>query len=651
MDARRYLLAQVEDAAIVQAYADGFAALTPAQRVLAWHLAQAAIAGRDIYYDQRYRHGLAMREVLEAVLRHPAGVDAATLAEIERYTTLFWINAGPYHNLTAQKFTLRLTPEALRAAVDTAVANGARLPLGAGETTATLVARLAPAFFDAAVDPAVTSKTPAPGEDILTASANNLYAGVRLADLDGFTERYALNSRLTRTPSGLEEEVYRVGGRYSATIGGILTHLRAAVAVAPPATAAALQALIRFYETGEDADRVAYDVAWVEDREAVVDTVNGFIEVYMDPRGAKGAWEAIVSYVNVEKTARIEAVATHAQWFEDHMPWDAAYRKPVVSGVTARAIDVVIETGESGPITPVGINLPNDQAVRERHGSKSVSLANITEAYERAQHDAIKSRFCWDDAELARARTWSARASELTTDLHEVVGHGSGRMAKGVTDPPHLLLREHHSTLEESRADLVALYFIADPVLVTLGLVGEADHADLARAAYESFARNAIVQLRRIGDADVLEEDHFRNRQLIAHWLLANTTAIERRERDGATYFVVTDVAAFREGCGRLLAEVQRIKSTGDYAAGAALVDTYGTRVDTTLRDQVRARLADVRIPVYTGFVMPTLEPVRDDTGTVVDATVRYPLDFAGQMLAWSEATAATRAADGLARA
>jgi len=648
MTDRRYLLEQVDDAAVVQAYADGFGTLTRDQKVLAWHLSQAAIAGRDIYYDQRYRHGLAMRDVLEAILRYPEGVQPDTLAEVRRYTTLFWLNSGPYHNLTAKKFTLRLAPDALLQALEAAVAHGARLPSYPGGTAAALVNRLAPCFFDDSWEPAVTCKTPPAGSDLLTASANNLYSGVTLADLDGFTEQHPLNSRVAMMDGAPREEVYRIGGRYSATLTRVVEHLTAARAVAPVGTAAALDALIAFYTTGTDADRERYDIAWVQDQSAVVDTINGFIEVYMDPRGIKGAWEALVYYVDAAKTARIERIAAMAQWFEDRMPWEPAFRKPGVTGVTARAIAVIIETGESGPITPVGINLPNEQSVRERYGSKSVALSNITASYERAQHDALKSAFCWDEAELARARRWSAVASEITTDLHEVIGHGSGRMAAGVDAPPQTLLREHHSALEETRADLVALYFVADPVMVEIGAVGAADHADLVRAAYEAYARNAIVQLRRVGDATVIEEDHFRNRQLIVHWLQAHTSAIETRERDACTYFVVVDIEAFRAGCARLLAEVQRIKSTGDYAAACALLDAYGTQVNVALRDEVRRRVAPFNIPVYTGFVMPTLEPIRDVGGSIVDVAISYPLDLAAQMLAYSAQTADTRVADGL---
>ncbi|MEQ1898178.1 MAG: peptidase M49 [Vicinamibacterales bacterium] len=642
------LLEQVDDAAVVQVYADGFASLPLAQKVLAWHLYQAALAGRDIYYDQRYRHGLEMRDVLEALVHHPAGIADATMDEVRRYTKLFWLNCGPYNNLTSRKFVLRLTPEALLAAVAQAAAAGARLPLRAGESLPAMVERLSPCFFDAGFDASVTCKTPPAGQDILQASVNNLYEGVTTADLEGFAERHALNSLLAKRGGQLVEEVYRIGGRYGAAIARIVEHLDAAVAVAPPATAEALRALIRFYTTGETADRERYDIAWVRDQDAMVDTINGFIEVYMDARGVKGAWEALVYYVNPEKTRRIERIAAHAQWFEDHMPWEARFCRPKASGITARAIDVVIETGESGPITPVGINLPNEQSVREQHGSKSVSLANVAAAYERSQHEGLRAEFCWDEGELARSKRWSATAGDLTTDLHEVVGHGSGRMADGITDSPQVLLKEHASATEEARADLVALYFIADPVIVELGLVDAADHAELVRAEYEGYARNAIVQLRRVGDAATIEEDHLRNRQMIVHWLLAQTSAIEERRRDGKTYFVVVDVEAFRAGCGRLLAEVQRIKGTGDYAAAKTLFDTYGIAVRVPLRDEVQARVAPLNVPVYTGFVMPRLEPVQDASGAIVDVAISYPQDLTTQMLEYSAITEATRVGAGL---
>ena len=635
-DTRRYLLESVDEAAVVQLYADGFSALDLRDKILVWHLYLAAIAGRDIYYDQRYAHNLEMRTLLEAILMRGASVDPRVLGEIRRYMKLFWINTGPYNNLTARKFVLHLTRDELLDAVTAARRAGAEIAPRPGESLAGLVDRMAPLYFDVAFDPILTNKTPGEGRDILEASSNNLYADVTMRSLETFEERYALNSRLVAQNGRLVEEVYRVGGRYDRAIRRIIGHLADAVPYAPPAMAEALTALIRFYETGEETDRIAYDIAWVRDQESAVDTINGFIEVYLDPRGVKGAWEGIVCYVNPEKTRRIRALVAHAQWFEDHMPWDPRFRKAEVTGVTARAIEVVIETGDSGPITPIGINLPNDQAIREQYGSKSVSLANVAEAYERSTPEGMRVEFSWDDAEAARAKRWGALAQELTTDMHEVIGHGSGRMAEEVTVPPHRLLAEQYSAIEEARADLVALYFLPDSEMVELGLVSAEDHEEIVRAEYEYYARTALVQLRRVRVGTQLEEDHMRNRQMVVQWLRAHTSAIDVRRRDGKTYFVMTDAVAFREGVGRLLAEVQRIKSEGDYAAARRLFEEYGVHFDGALRDEVVARVDRLKLPSYTGFVMPRLEARRDDRGDIVDVAISYPCDLETQMLEYS---------------
>jgi dipeptidyl-peptidase III len=636
---RQYLLERVGEAAVVQVYADGFRDLPLREKALVWHLAQAAIAGRDIYYDQRYAHNLEMRDVLEAIVTHPAGVDRSTLDEIERYTKLFWINTGPYNNLTSRKFVLACAPDAFAAAAHAAERAGARFPLPSGETLDGLLARLRPMFFDLEFDPTVTSKTPRAGKDILTASANNLHVGVTMGDLEGFEEHHPLNSRLVKRGGELVEEVYRVGGRYGAQISAIVQHLDAAIPYATEPMAAALRALIAFYQTGETSDREAYDVAWVQDKASPVDTINGFVEVYMDARSMKGAWEALVFYVNLEKTFQIRTIAQHAQWFEDHMPWDPTYRKHGVQGVTANAMDIVIETGESGPITPIGINLPNDQRVRELHGSKSVSLTNVAEAYDKSTLPEFRIEFSWTPEEAERARQWNAFAGELTTNMHEVIGHGSGKVAERLNGNPQSALKEQFSAIEESRADLVALYFLPDSKLVELGLVPEDAHDEIVRTEYESYTRNALVQLRRIREGAQIEEDHMRNRQMIVRWLMANTAAIDVRLRDGKTYYVMTDPAAFREGVGRLLTDVQRIKGEGDYAAALALFDTYGVHFDPVLRDEVVARVDRLHLPSYTGFVMPRLDAVTGAAGEITDVTMSYPLDLAAQMLEYSAAT------------
>ena len=633
---RRYLLEHVDDIAVVQIYADGFPSLSLREKQLVWHLYLAALAGRDIYYDQRYAHNLELRAVLEGILTHARSLPPDVEREIRRYTKLFWINSGPHNGLTARKSLLRIEPAEWVTAVEAAAGNGARLPLRSGEAPRTLAERLGPILFDGSFDPILTSKSPGPGRDILQASANNLYVDVSMNDLESFQERHGLNSRLVKQDGQLVEEVYRVGGKYDREIRRIIGHLQDAIRFAPPATADALRALIRFYTTGDEADRVAYDVAWVRDQNSSVDTINGFIEVYLDPRGTKGAWEGMVCYVNPERTRRIASLAAHAQWFEDHAPWSPTFRKTEVLGVTAKAIDVLVETGDSGPLTPVGINLPNDQGVRERYGSKSVSLVNVNEAYERSTPEEMRSEFCWDVAEMERARRWGGFSRELTTELHEVIGHGSGRMAPDVTRTPHDLLKEQYSAIEETRADLVALYFLPDPKLVELGLIPAEHRREITLAEYEQFARGVLVQLRRVREGTQLEEDHMRNRQLIVHWLMANTTAVERRMRDGKTYYAMTDADAFHRGVAVLLAEVQRIKGEGDYAAARALIDTYGVDFDPALRDEVVARVDALRLPSYSAFVMPRLVAVHDDSGAIRDVEVTYPCDLESQMLEYS---------------
>jgi dipeptidyl-peptidase III len=624
---RQYLLEQIDDAAVVQLYADGFAALPLNEKILIWHLSQAALAGRDIYWDQRYRHNLEMRGILEDILRRARAdaspFDAATLAEIRRYTKLFWINSGPYNNLTARKFVLKCSYEDFVAALDT-------------DEARSTVARIKAAFFDATSESLVTNKSPGEGKDILTLSANNLYAGVSTSDLDGFEEQYGLNSRLVKTSDGLVEEVARVGGLYGDQISRIVEHLEAARPYATPTMRTALDALITFYNTGEDADRVAYDIAWVADKESPVDTINGFIENYMDARGVKGAWEALVFYVNPGKTESIHRLAQTAQWFEDRMPWPEQWRRKNVVGVTARAIDVVMETGDSGPVTPIGINLPNDQLIREQHGSKSVSLANVNEAYDKSLPPSYRQEFCWSAEEVARAEKWGSLASEVTTAIHEVLGHGSGVVEAHLGGRPELALKEQYAGLEETRADLVALYFVGEPKIAEIGMVPAEHQTEIVLAEYEAYARNALVQLRRIREGTTIEEDHMRNRQMIVHWLIANTTAIDVRQRDGKTYYVMVDPAAFHEGVGRLLGEVQRVKSTGDYAAAKAMFEAHGIHFDPALRDEVVRRVEKLNLPSYTGFVQPDLSLVHDASGDIVDVAISYPLSLEDQMLRWS---------------
>ena len=633
---RRYLLERIDDAAVVQLYADGFEALSLRDKTLVWHLYQAALAGRDIYYDQRYEHNLEMREVLEEIITRSGGVDGGTLAAIEKYTKLFWINTGPFNSLTARRFVMETTPAAFADAVRAAARAGAGFPLRDGEDLGQMAERMAPLFFDPGFEPIVTNKTPGPGEDMLLASANNLYKGVSMADLEAFEEEHPLTSRLVKVDGRLVEEVYKVGGRYSDEISEIMRHLEAAVPYASEPMAKALRANIAYYRTGSPVDQRAYDIAWVEDQSSSVDTINGFTEVYMDARGAKGAWEALVFYVNPEKTGAIRTLAENAQWFEDRMPWDPRYRKAGVTGITANAIDVVVETGDSGPLTPIGINLPNDQTVREQYGSKSISLSNVNEAYELSRSGSYRQEFAWTEEEAERSGQWGSLAGEMTTNMHEVIGHASGQLAERLGGSAQPYLNEQYSALEEARADLIGLYFLADPKLVEIGVLPAEAQEDIVLAEYEAYTRNALLQLRRMREGSQIEQDHMRNRQMIVHWLMANTEAIDRRTRDGRTYYVMVDAEAFRAGVATLLAEVQRIKSEGDYEAARTLFETHGIHFDPALRDEIVARVDAIGLPSYSGFVQPKLEPVRNDAGEIVDVEISYPQDLTAQMLEYS---------------
>lgn len=641
---RKYLLERIDDVAVVQLYVEGFQQLPLRDQVLVYHLSQAAIAGRDIFIDQKYKHGIEIRDLIEEVITHAEDVDAETLQEIRHYAKLFWVNNGPHNAITSQKNVLKGTFERFSQAVVAAEKRGAKLPRQNGETTTQLLSRMQPILFDPDVDSHTTNKSPGAGRDILAASANNFYEGVTLQDLQGFDERYPLNSKLIKRPDGqLEELVWRAGfdglippGMYSRELKNVISHLEAAIPFATPRMARALGALVHFYRTGHAIDFREYNIAWVADRDSPVDTINGFIEVYVDARGQKGAFEGIVYVNDPEKMAMIRKFADHAQWFEDHMPYNPRFRKPEVRGISAKAIQVVMETGDSGPVTPIGINLPNPQDIREQYGSKSVSLSNVMDAYEKASTPTARSEFCFDAAEYERASRWKDLSLALEVNMHEVIGHASGRVAEGLDVDPAAVIKEFYSALEEARADLVALWFLGDPKLVELELVDAAHARDVQLTAYEEFTRNVLTQLRRVRTGNQLEEDHMRNRQLIVHWLMKHTQAIRVERREGKTYYRVADVDQWHQGVGQLLTEVQRIKSEADAKSARELLEQYGTRFDPRLRDEVLDRFSKLDQPSYTGFVMPKLTATRDPEGTITEVQISYPLDLETQMLEWS---------------
>ncbi len=640
----KYLLERIDDVAVVQLYVEGFERLSVREKTLVYHLSQAAIAGRDIFIDQKYGHSLEIRDLIEEILTHAEGIDGETLAEIRRYAKLFWINNGPHNSVTSRKNVLKCTFEDFSRAAAKAESNGAVLPKQGTETTPEMLDRMKLILLDPDADALATNKSPGPGRDILQASANNLYDGVTLKDLEGLHEQNPLNSKLVKRPDGaIEELVWRAGfddavppGMYARQLNAVIGHLEAAIPYAGPETARALGLLVHYYRTGNPVDFRAYNVAWVADDDSTVDTINGFIEVYLDARGQKGAWEGIVYFNDPEKMDMIRKFAEYAQWFEDHMPYNPQYRKPQVKGISAKAIQAVMETGDAGPVTMIGINLPNPGDIREQYGTKSVSLSNVIEAYDESTPPAARREFCYSDDEFERAEKWKSLSLDLEVNMHEVIGHASGRVSPQLKTEPEKIIGQYYSALEEARADLVALWFIGDRKLVELGLVAEPDRTELERATYESYTRGVLSQLRRVREGETLEEDHMRNRQMIVAWLMGNTRAIETKRREDKTYYVVVDVAAWKQGVGTLLAQVQRIKSEGDRQAAGELIEKYGTRFDPDLRDEVVARWDKLDRPSYIGFVMPKLTPVLDGEGNIKDVHVSYPMDIEAQMLEWS---------------
>lgn len=634
-EARKHLLERIDDTGVIQLYADGFDELPLQQKLLCYHLSNAAVAGRDIFIDQKFRHSLAIRDLLEELFMHRQNMSPGTQQEIERYTKLFWLNNGIHDHLTTRKRILKLDLTAFRGALQSAQKAGAKLP------SAHVVAEL----FDHMTNPrsffSCTNKSPKDDGDLLIESCNNLYVGVQLDDLEGFKERYPLNSRLVKVNGQLQEQVYRIGdpgrgippGLYAKQLAQVNKHLQLALSVAPPKTGAALKHLIEYYKTGDPGDWRKYNIAWVGDKTNTVDCINGFVEVYLDARGMKGGWEAVVSFVNPAMAKDIKKLAKEAQWFEDRMPWDPKFRKKKVRGITANAITVIMEAGDSGPMTPIGINLPNESDIRRDHGSKSVNLSNVVSGYNSARSGGgALAEFAWTPEEVERAKEYGEHSGDVHTNLHEVVGHASGQIMPEITNPAQRLGR-YYSTLEEGRADLIGLYWIVDPKMQEMGII---PNDDAGLAEYEGYARNALLQLRRVPVGGKVEEDHMRNRQLIVHWLIAHTDAVKVEKRDGKTFYRVTSAASFRAGSARLLAEIMRIKATGDFKAGKKLVDTYGTKVDPKLHAEVLSRLSSLDLVSSSGFVMPELKVERGADGEITDVKVYYPMDLAAQMLRFS---------------
>jgi dipeptidyl-peptidase-3 len=637
---RRYLIEQAGSFAVTQLYADGFENLSPRERLLAYHLAEAGIAGDPIYYDQISPYGLDLKRLLEGIWTHAAGIDPALMEKIRGYTKLVWIQHGNYNLDSSRKFLPEFTPAELNAAARRAFENGADFGVKTEASLNALLSRLEKPIFDSNYKPFLTAKTPPPGLDVLTASGNNLYENVTREDAEKLTERYALNSRLVKSNGRVTEEVYRAGtpdgkvppGRYAVYLRRVISHLDQAAAVAEPAQADVIRKLIRYYQTGEKSDWYEYCTAWVKSA-TDVDAINGFIEVYLDPLGAKGAFESVVSFVDTEQTRLMRSLAASAQYFEQRAPWLDAYKKQNIHLPVANVITVVSEAGEAGPTSPAGINLPNEQDIRQKYGTKSVLLFNVTTAYAEATGQKSLREFSSTEAEIDRGVKFGTEARKLLIAMHEVLGHGSGKVNDRLAADPRVYLKEYYSTLEEARADLVALWDFADPKLTELGV---ANQEELMRAAYDAEARAGLTLLYRYPHGDQIEEDHDRGTQMIVQYLMEKFGCIEPVTRDGRIYLRVADYAKMRTGVGHLLAELMRIKAEGDYEAIRNLVGTYGVKLNSEWRDQVQQRGARIGLPTRGAFVSPLIEPVRDAGGKIVDAKPRYTLDLAEVMLEYS---------------
>jgi dipeptidyl-peptidase-3 len=620
----------------VQLEADSFRSLSPREQALAYWLSEASIAINPINYDQCSRFGLRQKRVLELIVAHPEGVDPKVYAKILAFTKLFWANRGNHNETTAQKFLPDFTFEQLQAAARAA---------GKDPAFEKELDELRPSLFDPNFEPMITAKSPRGGLDMLQASANNFYSGVTLADLKDFAEHYPLNSRLAKVNGQLVEDVYRAGtpdhrvppGLYAEYLAKANSYLEHAAEFAEPAQAKAIHDLIRYYQTGDPKDWLQFDMDWVRNN-ATVDFANGFIEIYRDARGAKGTSQSFVTVTDESVHALMQKIADNAQYFEDHAPWGPQYKKQGVKPPLAKAVETLIETGDFH-VTTVGDNLPNEDEIHEKYGSKSFMFLGSSRALTHAAGFGSLDEFAASPEEIALGKKYGDEAEDLMTALHEVIGHGSGKMNPKLTREPAFYLKEYFSTLEEARADLMALWCVWDPKARELGL---ASNPDVAKVMYYDAVIVAITQLRRIPKGDTIEEDHERDRQLIVNYIKDKTGAIAEVKRGGKTYLEIRDFAKMREGVGQLLAELMRIKAEGDYNAIKALIDKYAVHFNPALRDEVLQRYGKLNIPTYWAGINPELTASFDSAGKISKVAISYPRDFVKQQLGYSAKTSFT---------
>lgn len=640
-----YTVEQFADLQILRYRVPGFEDLSLKQKELVYYLTEAALQGRDILFDQNGKYNLTIRRMLEAVYTGYKGdKNTPDFKAMEVYLKRVWFSNGIHHHYGSEKFVPGFTPEFFRQAVQSV--DAATLPLVEGQTVEQLCEEVFPVIFDPTVMPKRVNQ--AAGEDLVLTSACNYYDGVTQQEAEDFYNAlknpqdetpvsYGLNSRLVKEDGKIQEKVWKVGGLYGQALEKIVYWLKKAEGVAEtPEQKAVIAKLMEFYETGDLKTFDEYAILWVKDLNSRIDFVNGFTESYGDPLGMKASWESLVNFKDLEATLRTELISGNAQWFEDHSPVDGQFKKEKVKGVSAKVITAAILAGDLYPATAIGINLPNANWIRSHHGSKSVTIGNITDAYNKAAHgNGFNEEFVYSDAELQLIDKYADVTDELHTDLHECLGHGSGKLLPGV-DPD--ALKAYGSTIEEARADLFGLYYVADPKLVELGLTPS---ADAYKAQYYTYLMNGLMtQLVRIEPGNNVEEAHMRNRQLIARWVYEKGAAekvVELVKKDGKTYVVINDYEKVRDLFGRLLAEIQRIKSTGDYAGAHDLVEAYAVKVDPALHAEVLERYKKLNLAPYKGFVNPKYEVVTDADGTITDVTVTYDEGYAEQMLRYSK--------------
>jgi len=640
----RWQVDQFADLRILRYQVPGFEELTPRQKELLYYLSEAALCGRDIIFDQNYRHNLTIRKTLDAIVEGYKGDRAdPRWQQFMVYVKRVWFSNGIHHHYSTDKIIPEFGPDYFETLVRGS--EGVAFPVAEGRTLDDLIGLLKPVLFDPAVDAKKVSLDSM--KDLVTHSAVNFYEGVTQAEVEAYYAAirdpkdpepvsYGLNSRVVKKDGRVTEEVASIDGLYGPAIARIVSWLEKAAGVAEnDRQKQVIEKLIAYYRNGDLKTFDAYNVLWVNDIESRIDFVNGFIEVYNDPLGMKATWESVVNFKDLAATKRADTISANAQWFEDRSPVDPRFRKKEVKGVSAKVITAAMLGGDCFPATPIGINLPNANWIRKNYGSKSVTLENITYAYDQASlTSGFGKEFSWSDAILERSKKYGALAGNIHTDLHEVLGHGSGQLLPGVSSEA---LKNYHSTIEESRADLFALYYIMDDKMIELGLLPD---GDAAKAEYDADIRNGLMtQLTRILPGKTIEEAHMRGRAMVSHWVYEKGKAekvITLESRDGKSFFVINDYAKLRRLYGELLAEIQRITSEGDYEAARNLVENYGVRVDPVLHREVLERYAKLNLAPYSGFMNPVYTPVLEN-GRIVDVAVSYPDDYVAQMLEYGK--------------